>query len=152
MSLLTTTLILNCLINSLASTQCVCTKPEPTETTHWGGNEAIVFKEKKVYRSLRGVVQSGGRPIRDALIELFDRPDQLLDPKKREEKVKQRRIAACKTGEDGKFCFRNIRRGRYELRASVDVGWDVSHIYVIINPHSQRASGASMEVQMELGK
>jgi hypothetical protein len=151
MSLLITTFVLNCLLNPLTSLQCVCTKPGPTETTHWGGNEEIVFKEKMVYRSLRGVVQSGGRPIRDALVELFDRPDYLLDPKRREEKAKQLRIAACKTGEDGKFCFRNVHRGRYELRASVDSGWNVSHIYVIVRPDSQRASRASIEVPIGVG-
>lgn len=47
--------------------------------------------------------------------------------------VRPRRLAACVTSEDGKFCFRHLRPGKYELRTSSKPGVNVTHVYVVVD-------------------
>jgi hypothetical protein len=55
-----------------------------------------------------------------ALVEVYDKPEGLLLCWKEREaiKSKQRKIAACVTGNDGEFCFDKIPADKYELRCS----------------------------------
>lgn len=53
------------------------------------------------------------------------------------------------TRDDGKFCIRNLHSGKYELRASVNAGIDVTHIYVVLDRKS--GSNAPMVVLLQLG-
>ncbi|HJZ67994.1 MAG TPA: hypothetical protein VKF81_07730 [Blastocatellia bacterium] len=132
---------------------CKCTPSGPDETTHWGGNQVIVFKESKVYRSLRGTVQIVDKPLSNVLVEIFDHPDHLLldYPKNEEEKAKQHRIAACKTGDDGKFCFENVPKGKYEIRTSIDAGWNVTYVWLQVDGKNRRGTNVGIEVQMQVG-
>ena len=92
-------------------------------------------------------------PLSDVLVEIFDKPDHLLASYPQNEKLKreQRRIAACKTGADGRFCFQNIPKGKYEIRASVDSGWNVTHVWVLIDPHGRQAKKEDLRLSMSLG-
>src|SRR5437868_1606129 len=84
---------------SLGTTDCRCRKPEPNETTHWVGNLETVFRERKIYRTMRGVVvKPNGEPLGDALVEVFTHPDYLIEevPKSKRGREKQRRVTACK--------------------------------------------------------
>lgn len=148
-----TLLSLSLCLTAPAQEECKCSPPRPGETTHWGGNELVVEKESKVYRSLRGVVYIGDSPLRDALVEVFDHPDHLLltHPRNEEEKAKQRRIAACKTGDDGEFCFVKLPKGKYEIRASIDKGFNVTHVWVLVDPGNRGSTNARIELQMRLG-
>ena len=142
-------------MNASALEKCKCSPPGADETTHWGGNQAIVIKESKIYSSFRGVVQDAtGKPFLNVLVEVFDHPDHLLleHPLNEKEKAKQRRIAACKTGDDGKFCFVKIPKGKYEIRTSIDSGWNVTHVWVRLNPSHRRSGISRIEIQMHLGK
>jgi protocatechuate 3,4-dioxygenase beta subunit len=115
----------------------------------------MVIKESKIYSSLRGVVQDAtGRPLLNVLVEVFDHPDHLLleHPSNQKEKAKQRRIAACETGDDGKFCFVKIPKGNYEIRTSLDSGWNVTHVWVRLDPSHRRSGRSGMEIQMQVGK
>jgi hypothetical protein len=113
------------------SDDCKCNPLKDEETTHWVGNQTHVLIEKRSYRTLRGiVVRPDEQPFGSALVEVF------ADPKKSE----GRRVAACRTGVDGKFCFVGLASGRYELRASSEdahAGWDVIKMYVVVNPTSE---------------
>jgi hypothetical protein len=113
----------------------------------------IVFKEGKVYKALRGIVQVGDTPLSNVLVEVFDHPDHLLleYPKNQEERAKQRRIAACKTRADGRFCFVGIPKGKYEIRSSIDPGWNVTHVWVRVDPGNRRSTNAETRVQMQVG-
>src|SRR5687767_981511 len=95
---------------------CGCRKPEPNETTHWVGNLETVFRKRRVYRAMRGVVvKPNGEPLGDALVEVFTHPEYLLKDvsARRQGRDRQRRVAACKTNADGRFCFTKLPPGRY---------------------------------------
>src|SRR5580704_15674929 len=87
-------------ITSTLLGDCQCSRPQKGETTHWGGNMRIVVVDEKHYRQIRGVVriQSDPDPIKEkeALVEIFTRPENLLQDRSTGSKVKskQRRIAA----------------------------------------------------------
>ena len=138
-----------------AARGCRCPRPRGGETTHWIGNLQTVFLERKPYRQLRGtVVRPDGKPLKGALVEVFTRPEYLLidEPVSKRGRPKQRRVAACRTGADGKFCFPNLPAGKYELRSSSDdtaTGWNASQVYVILNPRSR--SKKELIVEMTLG-
>ena len=131
---------------------CRCTKALPQETTRYGGNTSLVFVDDKPYSALQGVIeyQVGGR-VGDALVELFDHGEYLTQEKSDERKnqPKQTRIAACKTGPDGKFCFRHVRPGRYEIRSSIGSGMNVSSMSVIVDPEKGRSK--SITIRMTVG-
>jgi protocatechuate 3,4-dioxygenase beta subunit len=131
---------------------CKCHAPDKEETTHWGGNEMIVMKEENSYRQLRGTIEmSDGSLLKDALVEVFDHPDYLLDSShsRREGPPEQKRVAVCRTAADGKFCFRNLPPGKYELRSSLGSGWNVTHVYVVLDGQSKR--GGELKVLMLVG-
>ena len=131
---------------------CKCGTPDKGETTLWGGNEMIVVTEENSFRKLEGRVQmSGDRPLENALVEVFDHPDYLLDTShsRGEGPPEQKRLAACRTAKDGKFCFRNLPAGKYELRSSLGSGWNVTHVYVVLDRHNKRDE--KLKVLMQLG-
>ncbi len=100
------------------------------------------------YREMTGVVNSS-IPEAGVLVEVFDNPGYLLDESRRGSHPEQKRLRACVTGDDGSFCFRNLPSGKYELRASVSAGWDVTHVYIIIDRKS--GSKESIDVWLHIG-
>ncbi len=156
MKLIATALILSCLALYGGRETCKCKAPEPGESTHWGGNEWVAYADKKIYKSLHGEVYNlGNGATSDVLVEVLDNPDYLLydyaEGQKREKG--QRVIAACKTGADGKFCFKGIPPGKYELRFSKDEhgAWSPTHVHVVLNPRSPKSTKLGMRVQINLG-
>jgi len=149
--LLTVALVISCQANASRRTNCKCTAPAPGETTHQGGNEIVTFRERRNYKSVHGVVRDvNDEALADVLVEVFDHPEwiALNYPASR---VEQHRIAACKTGPDGSFCFANIPSGKYELRASRDAAWNPSHTYIVVNPRSRRGARIGIRVQLTVG-
>jgi len=149
--LLTVALVISYQANAARRDSCKCGAPDRGETTHQGGNEIITFRERRTYRSVRGVVHDvNGEPLAGVLVEVFDHPEWIVSnyPASR---VEQHRIAACKTGPDGSFCFENIASGRYELRASKDVAWNPSHVHIVVNPRGRRSTRAGIKVQLTVG-
>jgi hypothetical protein len=131
---------------------CKCHRPDKGEATHWGGNQVVIFVEEKSYRQLRGTIEMfDGRPIENALVEVFDHPDYLLDRSSYNfrERPEQKRLAVCRAAADGRFCFRGLPSGKYELRSSLGSGWNVTHVHVVVD----RKAGQKKEIpiQMSLG-
>src|SRR5580658_6575315 len=63
-----------------AGVECKCRRASEKESTRPGGNEMVIFVEEKNYRELRGTVQlRDGQPVENALVEIFDKPEYLLD-------------------------------------------------------------------------
>jgi protocatechuate 3,4-dioxygenase beta subunit len=155
MKLLAITLVLSCLVNPLYNSSCKCEQPAPGDRTHWG-QENVIIKEEQIFKTIHGKVSSwsNDRPLVGVLVEVFDRPEGLLlSWREREErKSKQRRIAACITGEDGEFCFANIPAGKYELRASKPVEWNATSIYVVVAPRNRKSTDAKLSVPMYLSQ
>jgi hypothetical protein len=111
----------------------------------------VIFVEEKSYRELRGTVQlHEGQPIANALLEVFDKPEYLLDRSidSANNRPKQRRLAACVASADGKFCFRNLANGKYELRSSSGNGVNVTHVYVVIDRQSGEKKDLSVEMTL----
>ena len=128
-----------------------CSPLQADETTHWVGNLQIVNIEKKSFRQLRGTVfMQNGELFENALVEVFTNPDYLLteEPTDKRGTTEQKRIAACRTGEDGRFSFPNLPAGKYELRSSSAdsaTGWNVTQIYVVV-----KSSGKKKELRVEM--
>jgi protocatechuate 3,4-dioxygenase beta subunit len=140
--------------NSTESKQCSCGTVSSADTTHWGGNMEVVFVEKAAYRVLGGTVADvNGKPIQGTLVEVFTNPDYLLSQDRvHANKPEQRRVAACKTQDNGGFCFKGLPSGRYELRSSGDdaaTGWNVTKVYVVVDAH--RGVRRNLKVTMTVG-
>jgi hypothetical protein len=129
---------------------CKCHRPEKDDKTREGANIFEISVEKEAYRMLEGTVVGMGdnRFIEDALVEVFDHPEYLLSENPQADHVEQKRVAACHTPADGKFCFRRLPPGKYELRSSLEAGWNITHIYVVVNKKGQTKQ---IQVRMTLG-
>jgi protocatechuate 3,4-dioxygenase beta subunit len=139
------TLILVCLTSSLSANDCKCTPAPPNETTRAGANEEIVLTEKKPRKTLHGLVRDvNGEALADVLVEVFDNPNA-------QGNVRQNRLAACVSGADGRFCFKNIPDGKYELILSKGGGWNRSHVYVVIAPRSRKSTKAGLNLPLQVG-
>jgi len=112
---------------------CKCHKPEKDDKTRWGGNQAIVIVPEHRFREIEGTVEFQGQKIEGALVEIFDKPDYLVNHKPWADRPEQKRLRNCVTGADGKFCFWGLPSGPYEVRVSKDQGWDVTHAYVVVD-------------------
>ncbi len=116
---------------------CRCAPAAESDVTRWGGNEEVVGREEKTYRRLAGGVRyATDEAVSGALVEVYTHPEYLLlkYPENAKKRKRQRRVAACVTGEDGKFCFGFVGAGKYEVRVSKDGGFNVTHIYVEVDP------------------
>lgn len=129
---------------------CRCHRPEKDDKTRGGANEFVLDVPKETYRTLEGIVvgPADGRSIENALVEVFDHPEYLLSEDPFGEHPEQKRVAACRTGADGKFCIRGLPPGKYELRSSIESGWNITHIYVVVDKKGQ---SKKIQVWMKLG-
>lgn len=100
---------------------CKCPAVPSQEHTRWG-NEHIVLSTVTQVRVLRGTISDeADSPMPDALVEVFTDPGQMTlpySPEVEARRAKQRRVAACLTNAEGKFCLAGLPTGRYELRCS----------------------------------
>lgn len=148
------------LVNPTRAKKCDCRAAASNETTRAGGNEWIVYKELGVHRRIEGIVRMPLPELQEEiLVEVFDNPDYLLCEWKPENPNRcmmtpsgdQRRLAACRTGKDGKFCFESIPAGSYELRVSKDQGWSPTHVYLVIDPKDPKSTNKPIKVSLRIG-
>lgn len=86
----------------------------------------VVLAETYTVKILQGsIVDSNDRPISDALIEIINVSED------GEGKI----IYVCKTQERGKFRFKKLREGKYEIRVSVE-GHDRTSVRVTVSKNS----------------
>jgi hypothetical protein len=161
MRLFLTTLLLFSSASGVGSEECSCTKAGDGVTTR-GGSWQVPTTEKKVLKTIRGeVLFSKDHPLDDVLVEVFDNPDALLDlfrpcpdgencPNSRDLPKKQKRLAACMTGEEGEFCFPDLPPGRYEVRFSKDY-FEKSFLIVTLAPEHPRSSSKRLKVFLQAG-
>ena len=118
-----------------------CTPLRQDELTRKGYSETVVFKEKHPRSTVSGtaVFNSGTEPVDEVFVEAF-----LFDKARREYK----RVAGCRTSENGKFEFANLPRGAYKIVLSKDGGYKISEILLKVDPKSRNKSPifASVEV------
>jgi len=127
---------------------CKCGRPLKGETTHWGGNMSIELEQNSTLKMVQGrVVEHGGEPLQGALVEVFVYDGHV--PREGDNKRQQKSLAACKTAEDGKFCFKNLPSGKYEIRSSIDTGWNVTHVVVTVD--TRNGQNETLQLPMSLG-
>lgn len=125
---------------------CGCMPAAKNEITRWGGNETITVEEEKIHKRIFGTVElENGDPAADVLVEVYTRPEE------EKEEAKQRRIAACITGGNGKFCFGFTKPGKYEIRLSKDSGFNVTHVSVEVNPYGDESTDTEIAAPLTLG-
>jgi len=147
---LATSAALFCVLVPRAGGDCHCHKPEKNDTTRWGGNQSIVIVPQQHFREVSGVVQLIDNDLAEnALAEIFDKPEYLVSDKPWSQKPEQKRLRACVTSRDGKFCFRNLPDGAYELRVSFIQGVNVTHVYVVID--RKAAPTEPLRITLSLG-
>lgn len=106
--------------------------------------------EKKMFRSIHGVVLDvNGEAIKEARIEVLNHPEWIRRNQPRSP-VEQHVIASSSTDSSGVFRIRDLSPGRYELRLS-KIGFDLLHVYVLVNPRSRRSSNSGITLEMYVG-
>lgn len=139
--------LLFCLVASYAQDSDRCTKVKDSETTCWGWIMGHTAVDGGVVKEIRGIVIAPNKePVPDALIEVYDNPDLDID--------KRKRVAACKVGIDGKFRFKRLRPGKYELRGSYcgGPGFDAGHTIITLAPTEKGASSSEILVALNLSQ
>jgi hypothetical protein len=122
----------------------ICHKPEKGDATRLSANEYIVVVGEKSYREQQGSVKtSNDMPLENVLVEIFDTADDLLEDNSWNKQSEQKRLAACVTGPDGKFCFCHLPSGAYELRSSLSEGWNVTHVHIIVDKRAGQETKSS---------
>ena len=143
-------LILCALAAPAVQGDCKCRRPEKGDATRWGGNEAVVLQPEGHFQELKGIVEAfENEPMGDALAEVFDKPDYLISDTPWANRPEQKRIRACVTSTDGKFCFKDLPDGAYELRISHDQGWNVTHVYVVLDHKGGKKK--EVHIRMHIG-
>jgi hypothetical protein len=107
----------------------------------------VELEQKSPLKNLHGRVEGAGGPLQGALVEVFLNDE--ASPNGRNEKREQKRVAACKTAEDGEFCFKNLPSGRYEIRSSIDSGWDVTYVNVTVDV--KKGKNQKLRLLMQVG-
>ena len=142
MKLIVTTLFLISIPYSLTPQECKCREPERGATTRQGYFASILVEPKTRYKELVGVVYLSDTPVEGVLVELF--------PYSKDLSTGRPRLAACVTGPDGRYCFINAPKGRYEVRVSKDGGFQIIHVNVYFDPKNSKASHAELGITLEV--
>lgn len=134
---------------------CGCKSVSDSEKTHPGHGFVIADRDERPVKSFRGTViysedvYSEEVPVGETLVEVFDHPELILKTPADAELARkiQRRVAACKTGENSKFCFDNLPAGKYKLLCSKP-GFEPT--YVIINYDPKGDHSFKQEIKLEI--
>ncbi|MBL8151551.1 MAG: carboxypeptidase regulatory-like domain-containing protein [Blastocatellia bacterium] len=145
-------------VNVFQKDKCLCTPATPEDTTFLGWTE-FVLSEKQNLKQITGTATIAAKfnektvPVSNVLVEVFDNPDialtHNLDLKTRQEK--QKRVAACFTGLDGKFCFNQIPKGSYEVRLSKQ-GYDPTSVIVNLVKRSAKYEDKTLHILMTVSQ
>src|SRR5215813_4707700 len=128
-----------------------CKNAKDGDVPH-GANMLIQLTDQTV-SSIRGEVSwPTGEPAKDIVVEIFiyTGGDSSEDMNKA---LAQKRVAACITGEDGKFAFPQLKRGKYLLRAGTreSAGIDETEVVLVVDPHSTKHKNDRLRIPLELG-
>src|SRR5688500_12073407 len=111
--------------------KCVIPSRVTDELTRQGGNMVVTSTEKRRLSRLRGRVEDANAKAQpNALVEIYDNPVGKKDRKPGD----QKRLIACEANPDGLFEIDGLPKGDYELRVSVGIGFNVSHVFITIDP------------------
>jgi hypothetical protein len=108
-------------------------------------------------KEVRGIVlYPNGEVMEDAVVEVFESPLRLdvanYTYKDVERITNVERKAACRTAKSGRFCFKNLRPGKYLLRIGhlYDFQFSAVHVLVVVNPNGRRGSRSDLRIELPL--
>lgn len=146
-----TVLSLVLLAGSTYGQDCKCVLGNTDDITLWGLHANIVVDRVDHVKSFSGVV-SKGEPLPETLVEVFSDGEIIAmdnSPDVSWRKKNQMRVAACRTGEDGEFCFDYLDPGAYELRIS-KAGFETISFIIDYDPRNTRLTDKKIEVEMPM--
>ena len=135
----------------LNSTVCAA-RPAPAFGTVEGGNMEVLYRLPRQYARAAGHLRyASGAAVADGLVELFS-ADAAYCAGATDETgswpASDGRIAAVLSEADGRFYLPSVPAGCYELRASVSVDMNVTHVYLRLSPSG---STGLLDLVMEPG-
>jgi len=106
--------------------------------------------ERVALPKIEGRVRDGVMdPLPNVLIEVFDKPDWIIEEKNKPP-GDQTRIIACESSKSGKFSIKGLKTGNYELRVSMNPGFNVSYIYVSVVSTS-KTNARKLKIYLTVG-
>ena len=152
-------MIMVLLISNIYSEQnnCGCKCVSTSETTYEGHGFILVDPDERVVKTFRGTViypehiYPKQEPVPETLVEVFDHPEAIPKTPSEAKQAQEvrRRVAACKTGENGKFCFDNLPFGKYELRYSKS-GFEPTSLIINYDPDNSKSSKEEIEAEITI--
>lgn len=132
--------------------QCSCKRSSLGKKPRVAGCTLPLSRRKPWNRFVVKFTMLMGTLWQDVFVEVFDNPSARLERGVGPGDLakKQKRIAACKTVEDGRFCFANIPSGRYELRYTKDASYETKSVIVTIGKNNQGGSKKEISVSLEV--
>ncbi len=128
---------------------CVASSRQSSDLTRFGGNELITVIERKPRARVRGrVTDVNGSPVKYALVEIYENPSWLLKSGLGPDQG-QKRIIGCEVGKAGQFEIRGLKKNDYELRVSVSIGFNVTHMFISVDP--RRGTTKRLELSVSPG-
>ena len=131
---------------SYAQSICHCIAVGISETTRPGADELISIIESKPRKSIFGVVNDvNGQPLKGVLVEVFAISRENADG------AQKKRILACTTDGTGRFCFKDVPSGKYDVLYSLEGGWKHTSLSVIVASNRGKGVNRKIEVWMQVG-
>ena len=94
--------------------------------------------------------------MENAVVEVFENPLKVAAGdytyKDIERITSVDRKVACLTARNGRFCFRNLRPGKYLLRIGHAYDGQVSavHVIVVVDPKGRHSSRSALRIELPL--
>src|SRR5215203_2226846 len=134
-------IFLSLIVAAICSSAQECLPPskKTNESTRASANLLIEIREKKTVRIVKGRIEdANGKTMPFGLVEVFQVAGH-----------NRERIIGCDFLEGGVFGISGLKKAEYEVRFSFGDGFNVSHIFVRVDP--RRGSQKEMIVTAELG-
>jgi len=98
---------------------------------------SVTVTKKYTVREFRGIVLDPTKsPLPGAEVSIFDNPEWIRKGRSFSD-TEPKLITSAKTDSDGKFDFKQLPSGRYDVRFSAR-GFNDMHYYVVVKSHSLR--------------
>jgi hypothetical protein len=136
-------MILVCYLSWAAYAQsvCQCISAGISETTRPGANELITIIESKLRKSIFGIANDvNGQSLKGVLVEVFAISTKNADD------AQKKRILACTTDGGGRFCFKNVPSGKYEVLYSLEGGWKQTSLSVVVASNRSKVVNRKIEI------
>ncbi len=128
--------------SAFSQKRCEC---KATDRFGYGGHETITFEEKRIYQGLEGMVMdASASPLQNAVVEVFPVPDK-IGPNNA-----KRRVTACLTGTDGRFCFPHFKAGKYRVSVSAE-GFKVTDVILTVDASHWRSRRKGLDIILQVG-